>query len=39
MLRKNYNPFVEEEKEEEPKVQVINENNVENQENNILPLK
>ncbi|MFP3316881.1 MAG: FlaD/FlaE family flagellar protein [Candidatus Nanopusillus sp.] len=38
MLIKNYNPFVEEEKKEEPTVQVINENTVENPENNILPL-
>jgi len=37
MLIKSYNPFVEEEKKE-TNVQVINENNVENQENNILPL-
>jgi archaellum component FlaD/FlaE len=37
MLIKNYNPFVEEEKKE-TNVQVINENNIENQENNILPL-
>ncbi|MFP3256935.1 MAG: FlaD/FlaE family flagellar protein [Candidatus Nanopusillus acidilobi] len=38
MLIKSYNPFVEEEKKEESNVQVINENNIENQENNILPL-
>jgi len=38
MLIKNYNPFVEEEKKEEPTVQVINKNTVENSENNILPL-
>ena len=38
MLIKNYNPFVEEEKKEEPTVQVINKNTVENPENNILPL-
>jgi len=38
MLIKNYNPFVEEEKKEEPTVKVINENTVENPENNILPL-
>ena len=37
MLIKNYNPFVEEEKEVS-NVQVINENKIENSENNILPL-
>jgi archaellum component FlaD/FlaE len=37
MLIKNYNPFVEEEKEES-NVQITNENNIENTENNILPL-
>jgi len=37
MLIKNYNPFVEEEKEEQ-NVQIINENKEENTENNILPL-